>query len=211
VVVDYEHAWARCAPILVELVVYGTRGHAHRITSPDRGRGADAASATDSMDNEPSTDRVRDSVVYVNAHASSAPVGDEIVARAIAQVFGTPSTTSDTRPPPVYVSSTKGATGHLLGAAGAIEAAFVVQSLVDQVIPPGHAILEQESLLLAEQRPLDFVHTSTIPTGMVCSAMSNSFGFGGTNASLLFSLPRSESQAAKLQRRWQRHGDMRLS
>jgi 3-oxoacyl-[acyl-carrier-protein] synthase II len=214
---DYEHARARGAPILAELVGYGTTGDAHHITSPDpHGRGAvrameraiqDAAvAATDSRGDyllQSSIDRVRDSVAYVNAHATSTPVGDEIEARAIAQVFGTPSTTSDTRPPPLYVSSTKGATGHLLGAAGAIEAAFVVQSLVDQVIPatlnltPGHAILEQESLSLDEQRPLDFVRATTIPTGKIRSALSNSFGFGGTNASLLFLLPQSESQAAK--------------
>jgi 3-oxoacyl-[acyl-carrier-protein] synthase II len=211
---DYEHAQARGVPILAELVGYGTTGDAHHITSPDpHGRGAvramerainDAAAAADSPDDEASIDRVRDSVAYVNAHATSTPVGDEIEARAIARVFSTPSSTSDVRPAPLYVSSTKGATGHLLGAAGAIEAAFVVQSLVDQVIPPtlnlssACAILEEAAVSSADtvRRPLDFVRTTTIPTGTICSAMSNSFGFGGTNASLLFSLPRSESQAA---------------
>lgn len=123
------------------------------------------------------------SVGYVNAHATSTPKGDEIEAHAIATVLAQEYRGRDDSRLPLHVSSTKGATGHLLGAAGAIEAAFTVLSLVNQIIPPTRNLQEPD-----ENDGLPFVHVmEPIQThGYLDAALSNSFGFGGTNASILF-------------------------
>lgn len=165
---EMQHAKNRGAKILAELAGYGCSGDAFHITAPDeKGHGAYQAismalreAGLDGMD-----------VDYVNAHATSTPKGDEIEARIIDKVCLNESK---------CISSTKGATGHLLGAAGAVEAAFTVQSLVEKVVPPTRNLLD-----------LDFYSKSDFPVAAkekssMSVAISNSFGFGGTNASLIF-------------------------
>ncbi|KAI2492212.1 beta-ketoacyl-ACP synthase [Fragilaria crotonensis] len=111
-------------------------------------------------------------VDYVNAHATSTPIGDEIEARAINSLFGSN----------LLVSGTKGATGHLLGAAGAVEAAFTVQALSTKVIPPTRNLE-----VISESEKAIFQHvTEAMPKDDMVVAMTNSFGFGGTNVSLVF-------------------------
>ena len=172
---ELNHALDRGVPILAELAGYGLTGDAYHITAPDtEGSGGERAmkmalkqAQLDGSD-----------VGYVNAHATSTPKGDEIEARTIERVLrpnGSPQ--QDT---PLFVSSTKGATGHLLGAAGALEAAFTVQSLVEQVIPPTKNLKNSEGDFSFEH-----VH-EPISSTTLTAAMSNSFGFGGTNASLVF-------------------------
>jgi 3-oxoacyl-[acyl-carrier-protein] synthase II len=132
---------------------------------------------------------------YVNAHATSTPKGDQIEATVVDRVLrfhhnkkyilsDAASTTHH------YMSSTKGATGHLLGAAGALEAAFTVMTLVDQMIPPTLNFNQPEDDDSNGSQPKSFRHVSggraiKPPTDLQL-AISNSFGFGGTNASLVF-------------------------
>ena len=167
---ELKHAERRGAHIISELCGYGITGDAHHITSPDpTGSGAIRA-MTIAMQRA----NLQDSSVvgYVNAHATSTPMGDEIEARAINCTFGRN----------LLVSSTKGATGHLLGAAGAIEAAFTIQALRTKIIPPTRNLI-----CVSESEKVDFQHvTKATRNDHMTFAMSNSFGFGGTNASLLF-------------------------
>jgi 3-oxoacyl-[acyl-carrier-protein] synthase II len=120
-----------------------------------------------------------DSVAYINAHATSTPVGDEIEQAAILDVFGAE------RVQRVHVSSTKGATGHLLGAAGALEAVFSVLALHNR-LAPATANLETPSPRLLPR--LVAGSPAELPAGPA-AVMCNSFGFGGTNASILFASP----------------------
>jgi len=163
-----DHAARRGARIRGTLAGYGASADAHHITQPDpdaSGMGRAMTAALEDARIEP-TD-----VGYVNAHATSTPLGDRLEAKAIRDVFGS-------RPPPV--SSTKSAVGHLLGAAGAVEAAVTLMALARGVLPP----------TLNQQDPdpeidLDVVPNEARPwNGRF--AVSNAFGFGGTNASLLF-------------------------
>ena len=172
---ELNHALNRGAPILAELQGYGLSGDAFHITAPDEnGAGAERAmmmaltqAGSDGSD-----------VGYVNAHATSTPKGDEIEARVIDRVLPASRRSAHRA---LYVSSSKGATGHLLGAAGALEAAFTVMSIFDQTIPPTRNMFE------VDERPLGFLHaTETVLQQNLAAAMSNSFGFGGTNACLLF-------------------------
>lgn len=166
-----EHATQRNAQIYAKLKGYGMSGDAHHVTAPQyEGRGAfeSMQMAIELGGVDPS------SIGYVNAHATSTQVGDVIEAAAIARALNRDPST-------IAVSSTKGASGHLLGAAGSLEAAFTVMALKDQRLPP--------TLNLGEVDPeitqLDFV-TKTRDVNNLKYAMSNSFGFGGTNATLLF-------------------------
>eukprot|EP00730_Choanoeca_flexa_P015403 TRINITY_DN7067_c0_g1_i3.p1 TRINITY_DN7067_c0_g1~~TRINITY_DN7067_c0_g1_i3.p1 ORF type:complete len:428 (+),score=74.34 TRINITY_DN7067_c0_g1_i3:157-1440(+) len=162
---EWDSAVARGAPIMAEVAGYGMSGDAHHITSPpESGRGAIACMQQALAE----ADVLPSEVDYVNAHATSTPVGDEIEARAIAQA---------TRPD-VLVSATKGATGHLLGAAGALEAMLTIQSLAVQAVPP---ILNLHNPIETTLR----LPTVTTPAE-INVGLSNSFGFGGTNASLCF-------------------------
>jgi 3-oxoacyl-[acyl-carrier-protein] synthase II len=166
---ELEHAMNRGAPILAELSGCGMTGDAHHITSPDlNGDGAKRAMQL-------ALKRANKRVQYVNAHATSTPLGDEIEAHAIDGLFDTSK---------LLVSSTKGATGHLLGAAGAVEAAFAVQALVDKTIPATRNLLT-----IAGTEAVRFTHVQNVPVHKedLAVVMSNSFGFGGTNASLVFS------------------------
>jgi 3-oxoacyl-[acyl-carrier-protein] synthase II len=173
---ELNHALERGAPILAELCGYGLSGDAFHITAPDaKGRGAERAMAMAlAQANSDGSE-----VGYVNAHATSTPKGDEIEIGVIDRALPAERRNSDDR---LLVSSTKGATGHLLGAAGALEAAFTVMSLVDQTVPPTRNLQETD-----EGSPVGFEHVQeTQKVDNLSAAMSNSFGFGGTNASLLF-------------------------
>eukprot|EP00040_Diaphanoeca_grandis_P044134 m.11388 g.11388 ORF g.11388 m.11388 type:complete len:440 (-) comp8797_c0_seq1:200-1519(-) len=168
---ELEHALERGAPIYCEMRGYGLSADAHHITAPSPdGRGALNAMtlALHQARLEPSD------ISYVNAHATSTPIGDEIETLAIHKLMSSCPSSS------VAVSSTKGATGHLLGAAGAIEAAYTIMSVIENVIP---ATLNADDVQDVEGIEL-IRHTSI--QRQVDAALSNSFGFGGTNASLCF-------------------------
>ncbi|AFL50602.1 3-oxoacyl-[acyl-carrier-protein] synthase II [Sinorhizobium fredii] len=162
-----SHALARGAKPLAELVGYGTTGDAHHVTSgPEDGDGARRAMEIAIAQAGISPREIR----HLNAHATSTPVGDLGEIAAIKRVFGTDSA--------VAVSGTKSATGHLLGAAGGLEAIFTILALRDQIAPP--------TLNLSAPDPagdgIDFVATQARPLEMDY-AISNGFGFGGVNAS----------------------------
>lgn len=167
---EYEHAQARGARIYAELIGFGMSGDAFHMTAPPE-NGAGAASA---MANALRNAGIRpDEVDYINAHGTSTPAGDVAESQAILQVFGAHAEK-------LAVSSTKSMVGHLLGAAGGVEAIFSVLALRDQIAPP--------TINLDHPDPactLDYVpHNARAMTMNV--VLSNSFGFGGTNGSLLF-------------------------
>lgn len=167
---DYDHAVARGAPIYAELKGYGLSGDAYHITSPapDGSGGYRAMKmALNDADLSPSD------IDYVNAHGTSTPMGDEIEVGAVERLFGDHAGK-------IAMSSTKSATGHLLGAAGAIEAIFSILALRDQIAPPT-LNLHNPSL----ETPIDLVPHTAKPMP-IRATLSNSFGFGGTNASLVF-------------------------
>jgi 3-oxoacyl-[acyl-carrier-protein] synthase II len=167
---ELEHAKKRGAKIYAEIVGYGLSGDAHHITAPaSDGSGAyrcmiaalkRAGMAPDEID-------------YINAHGTSTPLGDEIELNAVKRVFGDAAYK-------VSMSSTKSAIGHLLGAAGAVEAIFSILAIQDGVVPP----------TLNLDNPSDGCDIDLVPhqakERTVRAALSNSFGFGGTNASLIF-------------------------
>ncbi|MBF2735301.1 MAG: beta-ketoacyl-ACP synthase II [Betaproteobacteria bacterium AqS2] len=167
---EAEHAKARGAEIYCELAGYGQSGDAHHITAPpEDGAGARLAMANALRDAEIEPADVR----HVNAHGTSTPLGDIAETRAIREVFG-PAADD------LAVSGTKSMTGHLLGAAGGIEAVFTVLALARGKAPPT-INLEQPD----PQCDLDYVAAGSRDL-KADAALSNSFGFGGTNASLLF-------------------------
>jgi 3-oxoacyl-[acyl-carrier-protein] synthase II len=158
---------------------YGMSGDGHHITAPHpAGDGAALAMARALA----GSGVPPGAVAYINAHATSTPVGDEIEQAAIARVFGEAALEG------LAVSSTKGATGHLLGAAGAVEAAFTVLALRDGSAP-ATANLEapDPALLPGLVRAGAPARLRSGPAAALC----NSFGFGGTNASILFATPPS--------------------
>ena len=167
---ELEHAKARGAKIYAELIGFGMSGDAFHITSPpEDGEGArkcmTAALADAGVNPE--------DIEYLNAHGTSTPVGDKGETRAIRRAFGAAADS-------LAVSSTKSCTGHLLGAAGVAEAIFSILAIRDQVIPP--------TINLDNPDPecdLDYVPHTARETA-VNTVISNSFGFGGTNASLVF-------------------------
>lgn len=167
---EYEFAKARGATIYAELVGFGMSGDAYHMTSPPKsGEGAGRA-----MKNALHDARVNaDEVGYINAHGTSTPAGDEAEVAAVKTIFAEHANK-------VLVSSTKSMTGHLLGAAGAIEAIFTILALKDQVAPPTINLDEP-----SEGCDLDFVAHQAKEIKMDY-ALCNSFGFGGTNGSLLF-------------------------
>jgi 3-oxoacyl-[acyl-carrier-protein] synthase II len=170
---EYEQAKARGAKIYAEVIGFGMSGDAYHVTSPpEDGEGARKAMAKALVDAELNPDQVQ----YVNAHATSTELGDRAETIAIRRAFGAAADK-------LAVSSTKSMTGHLLGAAGAVEAIFAVLALRDQIAPP--------TINLAEPGPgcdLDYVPNvaRSLP---LQHTLSNSFGFGGTNGSLVFRRP----------------------
>jgi 3-oxoacyl-[acyl-carrier-protein] synthase II len=167
---EYEHAKARGARIYCELAGYGMSADANHITAPCE----DGAGAVRCMRNALRNAGLNaDQVDYVNAHGTSTPLGDIAETVAVKNCFGDHAKK-------LAVSSTKSMTGHLLGAAGGIEAVFSVLAIRDQIAPP--------TINLANQDPacdLDYVPNTARPM-KIDVALSNSFGFGGTNGSLVF-------------------------
>jgi 3-oxoacyl-[acyl-carrier-protein] synthase II len=167
---EYEHAKARGAKIYAEIVGFGMSGDAFHVTAPpEDGEGARKAMAKALIDAQLNPDQVQ----YVNAHATSTGLGDRAETLAIRRAFGAAADK-------LAVSSTKSMTGHLLGAAGAVEAIFSVLALRDQVAPPTINLHEP-----GEGCDLDYV-PNTARQMPLTYTLSNSFGFGGTNGSLIF-------------------------
>jgi 3-oxoacyl-[acyl-carrier-protein] synthase II len=170
VIESLEHALARGAQPLAELVGYGTSADAYHLTAgPEDGSGAQRSMLLALAQAGISPAQVQ----HLNAHATSTPIGDLGELAAIKAVFGTDNT--------LAVTSTKSATGHLLGAAGGIEAIFTLLAIRDQVVP---ATLNFDNPDPASQG-VDIVHGQARPMAIEY-ALSNGFGFGGVNASVLF-------------------------
>jgi 3-oxoacyl-[acyl-carrier-protein] synthase II len=167
---EYEQAKARGANIYAELVGFGMSGDAFHVTAPpENGEGARKAMAKALVDAQLNPDQVQ----YINAHATSTGLGDRAETTAIRRAFGSAADK-------LAVSSTKSMTGHLLGAAGAVEAIFSVLALRDQVAPPTINLHTP-----GEGCDLDYI-PNTARQMSIEYALSNSFGFGGTNGSLIF-------------------------
>jgi 3-oxoacyl-[acyl-carrier-protein] synthase II len=170
---EYEHARARGAKIYAEVAGYGMSGDAYHMTQPSvNGEGAARCMRNALRDAGLNPDQVD----YVNAHGTSTPAGDVAEVNAIKTALGKHALKT-------AVSSTKSMTGHLLGAAGGVEAIFTVLAIRDQVAPPTINQFTPDP-----DCDLDFVPNEARPTSIKV-AMSNSFGFGGTNGSLVFTRP----------------------
>ena len=167
---EREHAIARGAKIYAEIKGYGMSGDAHHITAPaengDGGFRAMRSALSDAKINNSEID-------YINAHGTSTPLGDMIELKAIGRLLGDNVSK-------VSISSTKSATGHLLGAAGAIEAIFSILSIVNQIVPPTNNLINPDEQSIG----FDLVPINA-KERTIRNVLSNSFGFGGTNASLL--------------------------
>jgi len=166
---EYERAKARGARIYAEVLGFGMSGDAHHITGPSE-NGEGGAKAMQNALNDGALNP--SDIGYVNAHGTSTPLGDISETKGIKSVFG-----HDTK---LAVSSTKSMTGHLLGAAGSVEAIFTIKALTDQVLPP--------TINLDKASPecdLDYV-PNVARDASIKVAASNSFGFGGTNGTLVF-------------------------
>jgi 3-oxoacyl-[acyl-carrier-protein] synthase II len=167
---DYEHAKKRGARMYAEVSGYGMSGDAYHITAPAEGHDGAFRSMRNALKNggfSPSD------IQYVNAHGTSTPLGDDLELEAVERLFGESARG-------LAMSSTKSATGHLLGAAGAIEAVFSILAIRDGVAPPT-LNLEHPT----RQSVIDRV-AKTAQERRIKVALSNSFGFGGTNASIIF-------------------------
>lgn len=179
VIESLEHALARGATPLAELVGYGTSADAYHLTAgPEDGNGARRAMEQALRQGGIGADEVQ----HINAHATSTQVGDKGELAAIRALFGTRSG--------LAITSTKSATGHLLGAAGGMEAVFTMLALRDQVVPPTLNLSTPDEAADG----LDLVGPTARKTPMTY-ALSNGFGFGGVNASALF-------------RRWENHSSV---
>ena len=167
---ELEHAKKRGAKIYAEVIGYGMSGDAHHVTAPAK----DGAGATRAMKMAIKRAGINlEDVDYINAHGTSTPLGDEIELGAVKRLFGDHAYS-------LSMSSTKSAIGHLLGAAGAVEAVFSVLAIRDNIVPPTLNLYDPSDGCdidlvphKAKERPVSIV-------------MSNSFGFGGTNATLIF-------------------------
>lgn len=170
VIESLEHALARGAVPLAELTGYGTSADAYHLTAgPADGNGAERAMTQALKQAGLSPDDIQ----YINAHATSTPTGDRCEIAAIKSLFGASNS--------VAVSSTKSATGHMLGAAGGVEAIFTVLSLLNQIAPPTLNLFNPDP----DAGGIDFVRH--LARNMeIDNAMSNGFGFGGVNASVIF-------------------------
>ena len=168
---EYEHAKARGARIYAEVAGYGMSGDAYHITAPAEDGNGGFRSMRNAIRNAGLNP---EDVDYVNAHGTSTPLGDEIELGAVKRLFGDHAQN-------MSMSSTKSATGHLLGAAGAIEAVFSILAIHEGVVPPTLNLRNpSEACKGIDLVPLEAKQRK------VNVALSNSFGFGGTNASLVF-------------------------
>ena len=167
---EYEHAKARGATIYAEFKGYGLSGDAYHITSPSPDGDGGYRAMKAALNNSGLS---LDDIGYVNAHGTSTPMGDEIEIRAVEKLFGD-------KAKGLSLSSTKSATGHLLGAAGAIEAVFSILAVRDGIVPPT-LNLDNPSV----DTDIDLVPHKAKKVALN-AAMSNSFGFGGTNAAVIF-------------------------
>jgi len=167
-----EYAQRRGAKIIAEIVGYGMSGDAYHITQPAEGGDGGYRVALAAMRDAKITPN---DVSYVNAHGTSTPIGDAIETAALKRVFGE-------RVKKVPISSTKSMTGHLLGGAGGLEAGISVLALRDQIMPPTANYENPDPAC-----DLDYIPNHARKAA-VYYALSNSFGFGGTNASLIFKL-----------------------
>ena len=167
---EYEHAKARGAKIYGEVIGYGLSGDAHHITAPadDGNGGFRSMSAALKRAGISAAD-----IDYINAHGTSTPLGDEIELGAVTRLLGDAASGAT-------MSSTKSAVGHLLGAAGAVEAIFSILAMRDNIAPPT-INLENPSV----ETEINLVPNTPVEKE-INVALSNSFGFGGTNASLIF-------------------------
>ena len=167
---EKEHALSRGAKIYAEIKGYGLSGDAHHITAPaengDGGFRAMLSAINDAGINGSDLD-------YINAHGTSTPLGDIIELKAIGRLL-------NERVHNTSISSTKSATGHLLGAAGAVEAIYSILSIVNKIVPPTNNLINPDN----ETEGFDLVPLKS-KKRKVENVLSNSFGFGGTNASLL--------------------------
>ena len=167
---ELEHARARGARVYCELAGYGMSADAHHITAPPE----DGDGARRSMINAVrNAGMAMTDIDYINAHGTSTPLGDLAECTAVKRAFGDHA-------PKLAVSSTKSMTGHLLAAAGGIEAVFTVLAIRDQIAPPTANLVNADPAC-----DLDFVPLRSRPMA-IRGALSNSFGFGGTNATLVF-------------------------
>jgi 3-oxoacyl-[acyl-carrier-protein] synthase II len=170
---EYAMAKARGAKIYAEIVGFGMSGDAFHVTAPpENGEGARKSMAKALSDASLNPDQVQ----YINAHATSTELGDRAETTAIRRAFGAAADK-------LAVSSTKSMTGHLLGAAGAVEAIFSVLALRDQIAPPTINLSTP-----GEGCDLDYVPNQARRMPLEYT-LSNSFGFGGTNGSLIFRRP----------------------
>jgi 3-oxoacyl-[acyl-carrier-protein] synthase II len=171
VVETLESAQARGAKIYCEIIGFGESGDANHITAPVMDGPLRSMQAAISMAEANTGEKI--TIDYINSHGTSTPVGDVNESKAIAELFG-----GEENCPPV--TSTKGQIGHCLGAAGAIEAIFAIKALNEGVIPPTINIENQD-----ENCKLDYV-PNTAREVELKTVMSNNFGFGGTNGTVIF-------------------------
>jgi len=165
---EYEHAKMRGAHIYAEVAGFGMSSDAYHMTAPpEDGRGASLSMKNALLDAELNSDDID----YINAHGTSTPLGDLAETRAVKTIFGYSAPS---------ISSTKSMTGHTLGAAGAIESIFCIKSINDNVVPPTINLTNPDPLCDLDYTPLRAVEKE------VSIAMNNSFGFGGTNSTLVF-------------------------
>ena len=165
---DYEHAKQRNAHIYAEIIGFGMSSDAYHMTAPpEDGRGAVLSMKNALIDAELNHEEID----YINAHGTSTPLGDLAETRALKTIF------TNSMP---SISSTKSMTGHTLGAAGAIESIFCIKSLNDNVVPPTINLINQDPECDLDYTPLKSIDKK------VSVAMNNSFGFGGTNSTLVF-------------------------
>ncbi len=167
---EFEHARKRGAKIYAELAGYGMSGDAHHITAPQESGDGAARCMANALRN---AQLAKEDVDYINAHGTSTPLGDLAETVALKRCFGDHAKK-------LAVSSTKSMTGHLLGAAGGVEAVFSALAIRDQIAPPTANLLNQDPAC-----DLDYV-PNTARRMPIRAALSNSFGFGGTNGTLIF-------------------------
>lgn len=171
IVEEYEHAVARGAKIYAEVCGYGSSCDAFHVTAPDSEAEASGRAIADCL--KEAGEGIDASKVYINAHGTSTPLNDKTETKAIKNAFGEDAYK-------VHISSTKSMTGHLLGAAGAIEAIAAIKALEDNTIPPTIGYKESD-----EECDLDYTPNTALETELEL-AMSTSLGFGGHNACIGF-------------------------